>query len=165
MKIILSLVAILVTAFLTHHFFISKLNDSDRDVAAFSERNNANQIKWEHAVAEDLSKNKEGLQNSIKPNWQDQLAYEFFRGQYDISVNDGQIQKISLQKSMNGVTFTAEQFLEKFGHQMKDFATFKKNQIDAKTESISLYNGSGAVAGTFEIVRNEDGRVIEFIVR
>lgn len=165
MKIILSLVAIVATAFLTHHFFISKLDNSGREVAAFSERNNAGQIKWEHKVAADLATNKDKIQASVKPNWQDQLAYEFFMGQYDISSESGQIQKISLQKSMNGISFSADQFMSKFGHQIKDYTSYKKSQTDDKTEVIDLYDKSGLLAGSFHIVRNEDGKVIEFIVK
>ncbi len=165
MKIILSLVAIVATAFLTHHFFISKLDNSGREVAAFSERNNAGQIKWEHKVAQDLATNKDKIQASVKPNWQDQLAYEFFMGQYDISAESGQIQKISLQKSANGVNFSSDQFMEKFGHQIKAYSTYKKSQTDDKTEVIDLFDNSGLLAGSFHIVRNEDGKVIEFIVK
>jgi hypothetical protein len=165
MKIILSLVLVVASAFLTHHFFISRLDHSDRDVAAFSERNNAGQIKWEHKVAQDLATNKDKIQASVKPNWQDQLAYEFFMGQYDISTEAGQIQKISLQKSMDGVAFTADQFIEKFGHQLKDFSSYKKNQADGKTEVIDLFDQTGSVAGSFHIIRNDDGRVVEFIVK
>lgn len=165
MKIILSLIVVLATAFLTHFFFISKLDNSQREVAAFSERNNAGQIKWEHKVAEELSVNKDKIQTSVKPNWQDQLAYEFFMGQYDISTESGQIQKISLQKTMNGVSFSADQFIEKFGHQLKDFSTYKKNQADDKTEIIDLFDQSGLLAGTFQIIRNDEGKVVEFIVK
>lgn len=166
MKIILSLILITGSAFLTHYLFISKLDNSDnREVAAFSERNNANQIKWEHEVAEELAQNKAPVQAAVKPNWQDQLAHEFFMGQYDISTSNGRIQKISLQKSMNGVSFSASQFVEKFGHQIKDFASYKTNQLDERTENIDLYDQSGIVAGTFQIVRNDQGRVVEFIVK
>ncbi|MBC7752907.1 MAG: hypothetical protein H7Z71_01635 [Moraxellaceae bacterium] len=165
MKIILSLVAIVATAFLTHHFFISRLDNSDREVAAFSERNNAGQIKWEHQVAGELASNKDKIQASVKPNWQDQLAYEFFKGQYDISAESGQIQKISLQKSADGVTFSADQFMEKFGHQIKNYSTYKKNQTDGKTEIIDLFDNSGLLAGSFHIIRNDDGRVVEFVVK
>lgn len=165
MKIILSLVAIVATAFLTHHFFISKLDNSGREVAAFSERNNAGQIKWEHQVAGELASNKDKIQASVKPNWQDQLAYEFFMGQYDISSESGQIQKISLQKSMNGVTFSADQFMEKFGRQLKPYSSYKINRTDEKTEIIDLFDNSGLLAGSFHIIRNDDGRVVEFVVK
>lgn len=166
-KIIFSLATVLVTAFLTHYFFISKIDETGREVAAFSERNNPQQIKWEQTVAEELSKKSNGqkLQNSVKPSWQDQLAYEFFRGQYDISVDDGQINKISLQNSMDGVNFTADEMIEKFGHQLKSFSTYKKNQISAKTESVNLFNDQGVVVGSFEIVRADDGRVLEFLIK
>jgi hypothetical protein len=165
MKIILSLVAIIATAFLTHHFFISRLDHSGREVAAFSERNNAGQIKWEHKVAGELASNKDKIQASVKPNWQDQLAYEFFMGQYDISAESGQIQKISLQKSMNGVNFNSDQFMEKFGHQIKTYSSYKKSQTDDKIEVIDLFDSSGLLAGSFHIVRNQDGKVVEFIVK
>ncbi len=165
MKIILSLIVILACAFFTHHFFIAKLDSSDREVAAFSERNNAGQIKWEQKIAGELSNNKEKIQASVKPNWQDQLAYEFFMGQYDISTESGQIHKISLQKSMGGVSLSSDQFIAKFGHQLKDFASYKKNQKDGQTEVIDLFDKTGAVSGSFQIIRNDDGKVVEFTVQ
>lgn len=165
MKIILSLALVVVSAFLTHYFFINKLESTDnRGVAAFSERNNAQQIKWEHQVAEELADNKAQVQVAVRPNWQDQLAYEFFMGQYDITFDRGQIQKISLQKSMNGVSFTADQFMEKFGRQMKDFASYKKTQSDSKTENINLYDKAGTAVGGFQIIRDENGKVTEFTI-
>ena len=165
MKIILSFIVVVGTAFFTNYFFIARLDRSNRDVAAFSERNNAGQIKWEQQVAQDLAHHKDKIQSSVKPNWQDQLAYEFFSGQYDISTDSGQIQKISLQKSMGGVTFSADQFMEKFGHQIKAFATYKSNQTDGKTEVIDLFDQSGMLAGSFHITRNDDGKVVEFLVK
>lgn len=166
MKIILSFVVVIVSAFLTHQLFISKIDDSqNRDVANFAERNSAGQIQWEHQVADELAQNKAGVQVAVRPNWQDQLAYEFFMGQYDISLNGGQIQKITLQKSMRGVPLSTDQFIKKYGHQLKDFATYKRQQIDSQTETVDLFDKTGLTSGRFQIIRNDEGRVIEFLVQ
>lgn len=165
MKIILSLALVIVSAFLTHYFFIARLSTSDnREVAAFSERNNAQQIQWEHQVAKELATNSSEVQIAVKPNWRDQLAYEFFMGQYDISLNGSQIKKISLQKSMNGVSFSSEEFLKKFGHQIKEFSSYKKSQTTPDMETIELFDKSGATAGVFQIIRDPAGKVVEFNV-
>ena len=165
MKIILALTLVIVSAFLTHHFFITRLSHTEnREVAAFSERNNAQQIQWEHQIAEELAQQKTEVQVAVRPNWRDQLAYEFFMGQYDISLNGGQIQKISLQKSMTGVSFTSGQFIEKFGHQLKDFSTYKTTQSNSQTEVINLYDKAGAASGSFQITRDENGKVVEFLI-
>ncbi len=166
MKIILSFVVVIASAFLTHHFFISKLSESqNRDVANFGERNSAHQIQWEHQMADELAQNRSGVQVAVRPNWQDQLAYEFFMGQYDISLSGGAIQKITLQKEMRGVPLSTDQFIKKYGHQLKEFTSFKRQQVNSQTEMVDLFNKSGHPAGHFQIIRNDEGRVVELVVQ
>lgn len=166
MKIILSFVVVIASAFLTHHFFISKLGDSqNRDLASFAERNSAHQIQWEHQVAGELAQNKANVQVAVRPNWQDQLAYEFFMGQYDISLSSGQIQKITLQKSMRGVPLSTDQFIKKYGHQLKEFSSYKRQQVNTQTEMVDLFDKTGQSAGRFQIIRNDEGRVVELAIQ
>ncbi len=165
MKAVLSLGGILLVAFVTNHFFISKIDQTDRGVANFSERNNPKQIKWEHQVAADLAANKESVQASVKPNWQDQLVYEVLMGQYDIQTQNGMIQKISLQQSMQGVSVTTQQFVERFGKKIKDFDSYKINKVSSSEEQVQLFDKAGSSSGSFSIKRNESGRLINFDIQ
>jgi hypothetical protein len=158
-KILLSFAFVLGTAFITHYFFVQRIEsqDSNRDVASFGERNSSPQIKWEQKVAEELS-DSTTTQASVKPNWQDLLVYEYLSGQYDVVMRQGQIEKMQLQPSMNGVQFQTKDFIEKYGHQIKKFATYKI-QTTNDVDQVQLFDQSGAAAGTVQIDRTDKGLV------
>ena len=161
----ISFVSVLVLAFLTHYFFVQKFSDDqsvDRQTASFGERNSASQIKWEQRLAEEIS--RDGGQNgsvkfSQKPNWQDLLVYEFLGGEYDLTVQQGQIEKLRVQENRNGIKFSTKEFVEKYGHKIKNFSTYKIVTVDGATERIELQDQSGQSAGHMLIERNDQGRV------
>ncbi len=162
-KIVLSFTFVVGTAFVTHYFFVQRIEnqDSNRDVASFGERNSSPQIKWEQKVAEELSESTT-TQASVKPNWQDLLVYEYLSGQYDVVIRQGQIEKMQLQPSMTGVQFETKEFIEKYGHQIKKFATYKiqtNPDGDAKNENVQLFDQSGGAAGVIHIQRTDKGLV------
>jgi len=165
-KIILSFIFVLGTAFLTHYFFAkqieSKERDSflalDREVASVGERNSAPQIKWEQKVADDLSEST-STQASVKPQWQDLLVYGYLAGQYDIIVHQGQIQNLKLQPSMNGVKFQTKDFIEKFGHKIKIFVTYRIESENKNNDQVQLFDQTGSVAGLVQVQRDDKGLV------
>ncbi len=157
-RIILSFVFVLGIAFLTHFFFVQRVENQNRGVASFGERNSTGQIKWEHKVAEELAQQNQ-FQGSQKVSWHDSLVYEYLAGQYNIDIKQGQIQRLELQGQMDGVRFKTEEFVEKYGPKMKNYAKFKINKVDALTEKVELTDASGAAAGSFVIQRNDQGRV------
>lgn len=165
MKAFLALGGILLVAFVTNHFFISKVESTDRRLANFSERNNPKQIKWEHQVASDLAAHKESVQASVKPSWQDQLIYEVLLGQYDVKMQDGVISRISLQQSMQGVDVSTEQFIERFGKKIKNFESYKVQKMTQNEEKIQLFDQAGSLSGTFSIKRNENGKILNFDIQ
>lgn len=157
-KIILSFLFVLITAFLTHYFFVQRIESKDRQIASFAERNTAPQIKWEQKMAEELASST-GTHVSVKPNWQDLLVYEYLSGQYNVSVRQGQIEKLELQNSMTGVKIQTKDFVEKYVRQMKSFANYKIELENPQSELVLLFDSEGGRAGALRIERNDQGRV------
>lgn len=157
-KIILSFVFVLGMAFLTHYFFVQRIESKERELASFSERNTTPQIKWEQKIADELSEST-ATQVSVKPNWQDLLVYEYLSGHYDVTVRQGQIEKMQLQPAMNGVRFQTKDFMEKFGHQIKSFATYKIEKTSSNNEHVQLFDKTGSQAGSVQIQRDDKGLV------
>lgn len=167
-KIILSFIFVLGTAFLTHYFFIQRIETKDsetgRDVASFGERNSTPQIKWEQKIAEELSESTT-LQASVKPSWHDLLVYEYLSGQYDVVVRQGQIENLKLQPSMNGVKFQTKDFIEKFGHKIKTFETYKIEPANQNDEQVQLFDKTGSVAGRVQVQRDDKGLVLNISIQ
>ncbi len=162
-KILLSFGFVISTAFITHYFFVqrieSKSSDSLRDVASFGERNSTPQIKWEQTIAEELSNSTTTQAAVTKPNWHDLLVYEYLSGQYDLVIQQGQVEALKLQPSMNGVKFQTKDFIEKYGRKMKTFATYKIESVSGNDERVQLFDQSGGAAGIVQIQRNDKGLV------
>lgn len=165
MKIILIIGFLIGAAFLTDHFLISKMNQSDREVAAFGERNTDQQIKWEQNIANELSKNKENVQVSVKPNWQDQMMYDFLKGQYDVKIKDGQLEKLTLQSSQEGVNFAVQDFIQKFGSQLKSYESYQISKNSSEQEVVNFFSKTGEKSGSLEIMRNNKGQVQEILIK
>lgn len=167
-KILLSFLFVVGTAFLTHYFFVQRIESKDkgdnRDVASFGERNSMSQIKWEQTLADDLATSTT-TQTSVKPSWHDLLVYEYLSGQYDVVVKQGQIEKLKLQPAMNGVKFQTSEFVEKYGRKIKNFATYKLDSADKKNETVQFFDQQGASAGLIKIERNDDGLVQNITVQ
>jgi hypothetical protein len=166
MKIILSLSFVVLTAFLTHQFYVLKLNQNEagREVAAFNERNSDHQVKWEQNIAHELSNSKEHVQVAVRPNWQDQMSYEFLQGQYDVVSENGQIQKLVIQDSKSGIIFNAKDFMSQFGPQIRLYDSYQISK-NLNRETINLYDKSGQAAGSFEITRDDKGYVTEVLIK
>ncbi len=164
-KIILAFVAVLAIAFLTNFFFVQKFSTDSttgRQTASFGERNSTSQIKWEQKLAEEISRNaneSRAVQVAQKPNWQDLLIYEYLGGEYDLSVQQGQIEKLRVQENREGVRFNTKDFVEKYGHKIKNFSSYKILTVDGATERIELQDQAGQSAGHMLIERNDQGRV------
>ena len=163
-KIILSFVFVVGTAFMTHYFFVQRIESKDRDVASFGERNSMSQIKWEQTLADDLASSTT-TQTSVKPSWHDLLVYEYLSGQYDVVVRQGQIETLKLQPSMMGVKFNTSEFVEKYGRKIKNFATYKVDASDKKNETVQFYDQQGTSAGLIKIERNDEGLVQNIVVQ
>ena len=163
-KIFVSLVGIIAIAFTTHYFFVSHIEDSERGVASFGERNSVDQIKWEHNLARDLAAGKVKTQLSSTVSWQDVFVYEFLRGQYNVSVKQGQIEKITLQDQQEGFVIDINQFMKDYGPKMKNFSKFEVKRVDAKQDVVELVDASGSRAGAFLFNRNDQGRVTEIVI-
>ena len=157
-RIILSFVFVLGIAFFTHFFFVQRIENQNRDVASFGERNSSGQIKWEQKVAEELA-GTGSVQGSQKLSWHDALVYEYLAGQYSVDIKQGHIQKLELQGQMDGVRFTTKEFIDKFGPKIKNYSQYKINQLDQTTEKVELVDSVGHPAGAFVIQRNDQGRV------
>ena len=168
-KIILSFIFVLSTAFITHYFFVQRIDakatGADRDLASFAERNSAPQIRWEQKIADELSESASTQAAVTKPSWHDLLVYEYLSGQYDIVVKQGQIEALRLQPSMTGVQFKTTEFIEKYVHKMKKFATYKIQTSDQNNQNIELFDLSGSTAGHIQIQRNDDGLVQNILIQ
>ncbi len=165
MKKIILLSAFVATTFLIHYFYISKLDQSGREVAAFAERNSDQQVKWEQKIASELSNNKEQVQVAVKPNWQDQLVYEFFKGQYDVVSENGQIQKLTLQNTQPGVFLNSMDLIKRFGADLKSYDSYQVSTSGPNSEEIKLFDKSKKQIGVFKIFLNDKGAIQEFIVQ
>jgi len=164
-KIFISLVGVIAIAFATHYFFVSNIEEKDREVASFGERNSVDQIKWEHNLARDLAAGKVKTQLPSQVSWQDVFVYEFLRGQYNISLQQGQIDRITLQDQHEGFAIDVNQFMKDYGSKMKNFTKFEVKKIDAKQDIVELIDASGHDAGAFLFNRNDQGRVAEIVVQ
>lgn len=164
-KIFLSLVAVIAIAFATHYFFVSHIEENDREVASFGERNSAEQIKWEQNLARDLAAGKVKTQLGSQVSWQDVFVYEFLRGQYNISLKQGQIDRITLQEQHEGFAIDVNQFMKDYGSKIKNYSKFEIKKIDPKKDVVELTDSSGHDAGAFLFNRNDQGRVTEIVVQ
>lgn len=164
-KIFVALVGVIAIAFATHYFFVQHIEENDREVASFGERNSAEQIKWEQSLARDLATGKVKTQLASQVSWQDIFVYEFLRGQYNISVKQGQIDRITLQEQHEGFAIDVNQFMKDYGSKIKNFSKFEIKKIDSKQDIVELLDASGSNAGTFLFNRNDQGRVTEIVVQ
>lgn len=164
-KIFVSLVGVIAVAFATHYFFVKHIEEQDRDVASFGERNSVDQIKWEQNLARDLAEGKVKTQLSSQVSWQDVFVYEFLRGQYNISLKQGQIDRITLQEQHEGFAIDVNQFMKDYGAKIKNYSKYEVKKIDAKQDVIVLQDASGHDAGAFLFNRNDQGRVTEIVVQ
>lgn len=164
-KIFLSLVAVIAIAFATHYFFVNHIEENDREVASFGERNSVEQIKWEQNLARDLAAGKVKTQLPSQVSWQDVFVYEFLRGQYNISLKEGQIDRITLQDQQEGFAIDVNQFMKDYGSKIKKFSKFEVKKVDAKQDIVELSDASGHDAGAILINRNDLGRVTEIVIQ
>lgn len=141
------------------------MNDNERGVASFGERNSVEQIKWEQNLARDLAEGKVKTQMPSQLSWQDVLVYEYLRGQYNISMKQGQIEKITLQEQQEGFAIDIYQFMKEYGPKLKKYSKFEIKKTDAKQDVVELLDASGHDAGAFLFNRNDQGRVTEIVVQ
>lgn len=164
-KIFVALVGVIAIAFATHYFFVKNIEDKEREVASFGERNSAEQIKWEQNLARDLSAGKVKTQLGSQVSWQDVFVYEFLRGQYNVSVKQGQIDRITLQEQHQGFAIDVNQFMKDYGSKIKNFSKFEVKKVDPQQDIVELIDASGHDAGAFLFNRNDQGRVTEIVVQ
>ena len=164
-KILLSLAFVIGTAFVTQQFFVSRLQEKDREVASYGERNSVQQIKWEQNLAKDLSSGKVKTQMPSQLSWQDVFVYEFLRGQYNLTLRQGHIEKITLQDQQEGFSIDEHQFMSDYGQKMKIYSKYDIKKIDDKSDLVELKDAAGQSAGSFLFNRNDQGRVTEIVVQ
>lgn len=166
-RIILSLAFVIAIAFLTHYFFINNIDHQQdgREVASFGERNSAGQIKWEQNLAKDLSEGKNRPQLPAQVSWQDVFVYEFLRGQYNISVKQGQIEKITLQDQQQGFSIDMNKFMSDYGPKIKKYSRFEIKKINDQSDVVELKDVTGQNAGSFLFNKNDQGHVVEIVVQ
>jgi hypothetical protein len=157
-KIILSFVFVIAISFVTHYFFVERIETKDRELASFAERSSVPQIKWEQKIAEELSSSAT-TQGAVKPSWQDLMVYEYLAGQYDVVVKQGHIEKMQLQPSMSGVKFQTQEFIEKYVRKMKTFSRYQTEFQNSNSEVIEFFDQQGASAGRLKIDRDDKGLV------
>ena len=162
MKIIGSFVLVAVTAFMANQFFLKSMESSDknRDIANIFERNSQDQINWEQRRALEITKENLVSQNE-KPNWMDQLAFEYLAGKYDFKQNDGLITNIDLKENVLGQRFDTQQFLDQYAKKMMNFKSFKITHVDSNVEIADLYSDQGSRVGSMTIRRDSDTRVTQ----
>ena len=165
MKIIGSFVFVTVTAFIANQFFLKSMatSEKNRDVANIFERNSQDQINWEQRRALEIAKEDLVSQNE-KPNWMDQLAFEYLAGKYEFKHNEGMITTIDLKENVLGQRFDTQQFLDQYAKKMMNFKTFKITHVDSNIEIADLYSDQGSRVGSMTIRRDSDGRVTQIKV-
>lgn len=164
-QIILSLVGVVATALITQNLFIAKMNEKDRAVASFGERNSQEQIKWEQNLARDLSAQGAQAQLPTQVSWQDVLVYEVLKGQYQVSFKQGTLDKVILQDNQEGVQIDTEKFMKEFAPKIKKFSKFEIKKGEGPQEIIELQDSLGQSAGSFNFIKNDQGRVTEITVQ
>lgn len=164
-KVIQSLAFVILIAFVTHYFFVSQIQSKDRDVASYGERNSVEQIQWEQNLAKDLAEGKMKALMPSKVSWQDVFFYEFLKGQYNISMSKGVVEKISLQNQQEGVEINISEFMSVFGPKFKNYSKFQTIKNSNNSETVELQDSSGQSAGQFLFQRNDQGRVVEIVIQ
>ena len=165
-KVTGSVFFIIATAFTSYHFFISKIESKERQVASFGERNSAHQIKWEQNLASELaSADSLSVQTPTKINWQDSFLYEYLRGQYTISLKKGSIYSIKVQNQKQGLKLDLKTFMSEYAKNIKDYSDYEIKSVDAKTDEIDLKDKSGGSAGAFVFSKDDQGLVTEITVK
>ncbi|MFN3455686.1 MAG: hypothetical protein ACK41T_12070 [Pseudobdellovibrio sp.] len=159
-KIIYSLIFVLIIAFCTNYFFVSRIQaNQDRGVASFGERSSIHQIKWEQKLAKDISSGKMRMQMPTQVSWQDVLVYEYLRGQYNVSLQDGYIEKITVQNADAGLVIDVNQFMSEYGKKIKNYSSYEVKNLNKQTDVVELRDEQGSSAGEFQFNKDSDGRV------
>lgn len=141
-------------------------SDQDRAVASFGERFEPNQIKWEHELAQTVSKDaKAKTLLGSKPNLQDRLLFEVFEGRYEAKLEQGQIQKISLLQNQAPLELKTESFMNEYGTLLKTYDSYAVTNVDARNESVQLKNKAGDSVGLLKIERDDQGRVLNIEIQ
>jgi hypothetical protein len=165
MKIVGSFLLVAVTAFIANQFFLKSMEASEknRDIANIFERNSQDQINWEQRRALEIAKD-DLVSKSEKPNWMDQLAFEYLAGKYEFKITDGIIKFIDLKENVLGQRFDTQQFLDQYVKKMLDFSSFKITHVDSNVEIADLYSDQGSRVGSMTIHRDSDSRVTQIKV-
>lgn len=163
-KIYLSFLFLVITAFGTHQFFSYRLETKNRNIASFMDRTSGQQVQWEQQVAKDISTMKPKA-TGLKRSEKDQLFFEFLQGQYNYRAIGEKDRLIELSESNEGVVIDTKSFVEKFGQQLQNFSTFEITPLHEKEEKVSLMDQYGAPTGFFIIHRNDQGRVQTILIQ
>lgn len=163
----LSIAGVIVGAAVVNQLVLkSTTEDQDRQVASFGERFEPNQIKWEHELANTISKdNQSKTVLGIKPNLQDKLLYEVFEGRYQAQLEQGKINRISLLPNQAPLEISTAEFMQEYATVLKEFDSYAVAQPTALEDSIQLKNKSGVVVGNLKISRDDQGRVLAIEVQ
>ncbi len=141
-------------------------SSQDRNVAAFGERFEPNQIKWEQELAQTVSKDQNSKKLlGTKPNMHDRLLFEVFEGRYEAKLDQGKIQKISLLQNQAPIQLQTDDFMKDYATLLKSFDTYSKSQIDATHEAVDLKNKQGQSVGSMKIERDDKGRVLNIEIQ
>jgi len=159
-----SVVFVILIAFSTYHFFISKIESRERQVASFGERNSIQQIKWEQNLAKDIASQDTNAKIPVTVSWQDTFVYEYLKGQYTVSMNQGNIQSVKLQGQKTGLALDVSKFMNQYARNMKNFAKYEIKNVGPSSEKVELKDQKGQSAGSFLFNKNDQGLVTEIIV-
>lgn len=159
---ILSMAFVLVASVLVNEIVLkATTSDKERDVASFGERYEPNQIKWEHELANTISKNTD-LKTvvAMKPNDKDQLLFEVLEGRYEARMESGKIHKISLLPNQMPVEIKTNDFMKKYLTVAKNISNYETQKNNDNSDTVVLKNSSGTVVGQLKISRDDQGRVL-----
>ena len=139
-----------------------KMNISNgRDVASFTERDSSHQINWEQNLAKELSNGKQASLPTMKIGWKDEMMFEFFKGQYAFHYfPNGEIQKIKLQNSQEGILFNSEDFFKKFAPSLNANSQFKVIS-DTSNKTLIEFNLVSGKSRQMTIEKNANGHAVE----
>ncbi len=137
-----------------------------REVASFQPAAFAKDIKWEHALAKQLSDEKESIFSSLaeKPTVRDELIFAFLEGKYGMKLDNGRIRSLEFIDAQAGdqplVIKDKADFLRQFSEAFGvEYSEVSLSESSDQTQAFSLINSDKAIIGTATFDLDTDGRV------
>lgn len=170
----LSIVSVLVISIFLNEWIIksqSKMDSmtSGREIASFDDRDSAENVAWEHDLAQRLSQEKAEAKSMMaeKPTLKDELVFGFLEGKYKTHINNSKIEGFDFTSAQAGdqplVIREKAEFLKIFKTVFSlNYSKVELDHREGSMESYKLLSSLGKIVGEAHFDLDDRGRVLSF---